>query len=335
MKLIKRIAFLLIALTFWVNGIPASAQVPGYSSAVKTFGDFTNYRPFPTSGAASGVYRNAGPWVQTGAITCSGCRVLNGSSMQFNNAVTVVPGVEGNATQLSYTADASDGSYACGPGMGPGAGFGYVHNVSPGAASGGSGGGHGGIGGAGATGSVLQPGGATYPNELFLPGSSGGASPSGDVTGGGGGFYVESIGPVSFTGAAAVNANAAASTGTFYAGSAGGGIDIRSLGLITVASGATISANGSNGLAGNGGGGGGVINLASAINVTNAGTLSVTGGNGPSGATGGAGGKIVLAVPTGGSPTFGTTVVTGGTGGTSGAVGSATTGVFNGPRLNY
>lgn len=273
---------------------PCFAQGPGYAP-YGNFGDHTNARPCPTSGTLTGTYLTRDNWVQAGAITCNACRLIFGGNSTFNNNVTAVAGVEGNAAPVyGYTADATDSTFTTIMGNGPGRGLGFVNQRSPGTASSQSGAGHGGAGGGGSGGSTPQPGGQTYPLSLYLAGSSGGSSVTPAVSSaGGGGFYVEACGNVTFTSACVIHADATTGSGSNYAGSSGGGVDIRALGNIAINSGAIITANGSNGLVG-GAGGGGIISLMVPPSSTcvNNGTVTAAAGTASGGGSNGSAGSV-------------------------------------------
>lgn len=326
MKLTSKINYILLWLLISLGGLPAFAQsVPSYSPAIQTFGDYTNANPAPTSGTLTGTYRTFGPWVQTGSITCQGCRLYFGSTVTINGAINGVAGLENN---LGGTPGASD--FAGLPGQGPGCGFAPSDTTT--AFDAGGGGGHGGNGGDGGNWasshgwSIYNHGLAYSLNHCQLSGS-GGASGGINGTGAGGaggnggaGIYIEALGNVTITSAANITVNGTggansvtgATNGSGGGGGSGGGVDIRSFGNVTVASGASIAANGANGGNGNsnggggGGGGGGIISLMAGPTgtVSNSGTCTATygtggltglsgGGAGEPGANGSAGTVIV------------------------------------------
>lgn len=298
-----RLISLIVAL--WLVLMPSMAQaqiVPNYTPAIRTFGDYTNWRPCPTSGVLTGTYRTAGNWVQTGPITAIGFRGYFGGTVTFNAAVTVSAGVEGNSAPLQY--GSLTGSFAGVKGNGPGGGGPYIFATVANAPGGG---GHGAAGGnSNATVDLIQAGGIAYDiNNGFLAGSSGGGTGgSGYFSGAGGGsFYVEALGNIVFTSAAAVTATGGAGT-TIGGGGSGGGIDVRSLGNITVASGGTITATGGAAAGGGGGGAGGVIQLMPGPGKTSTvagATITAAGGAGGGGTStaGGAGTVTTSATFTG------------------------------------
>ncbi len=264
----RKLLFLLVAfcLTFGQVG-QAQNVVPSYTKAALTFGDYTNARPMPTSGTLTGVYKTSGNWVQTGPITSNGVRGYFGGSVTFNDTVTCATGVEANSG-----------------GQGP---YGIC------AINSGAGGSHGGLGGT-YPGYPGPPG--AYPYRWQpLPGCGGSPMPpsgGGVIGSGGGSFYVEANGPISLTSFANISVRGADGSTGGGAG-AGGGADFRSMGTISIASGAIINANGGNNTIGGagGGGGGGVVNLQSAKSsgVSNSGTVTASGGTSVGGQAGAAG----------------------------------------------
>lgn len=265
---------LLAILTVLALASPTLAQSSSYSNSTLHFGDQSGWRTFPTTGPATGVYRQGKvPWVQAGPITCNECRVFGGSSFTFNNAVTVVPGVGfKNVSQPAQSATTFRGD----------------------------GGSHVGAGG--------QPSGQTEVSAYSTVAATapewplygeGGWNDNGNVTlggNGGGGFYLETTGKVLLTSTAAFTADGVdgVAQATPSGAGAGGGIDIRTLSTLVVQASATLSAKGGKG--GNGttyagrGGGGGLVNLEALGGVTYAGTTTVTGGATGTGPAGGAGG---------------------------------------------
>lgn len=274
--------------------LPASAQVaPGYTKASMYFGDFSNSRPAPTSGTLTGEYWTRGAWASTGPITCNQCRLHFGSTVTLNNAIT-------GGTDIQTVTPAG---YTLGGGGGLGAG-GAAHNF-PSLGGGGGGGGHGGFGGNGGnySGSALALGGCSYPLETLLSGSAGATGWYGTANGaqggaGGGSLYMEAIGNI-VIGANITYAGGAGGTqagGGGGGGGSGGGIDIRSLGTVTINGGITVSAPGGVGGAGGtfvysggGGGGGGIVHITGST-VTNNGSVTVAGGTGGAGVGGGVNG---------------------------------------------
>lgn len=287
----RRFAFLLLVLLA-VGVLPAQSQVPSFTKAAQTFGDYTNARPAPTSGTLTGVYKTGKAWVQTGSITCNGCRLYFGGNVTINDTFTGTAGVENNAanTQSTYGSWADSSNYASLPGKAPGEGCPQI--VAAGVANEPGGGGHGGAGGDG-TGALTPRGGVPYALDGFIAGSPGGplAISSNISSGSGGaGIYIEAIGTVTFAGTAVVHADGGNSGSTLGAGGSGGGIDVRSLRTVNVDSGAVISADGGDSKDGAGAGGGGIISFRhgpGSLTNTISGGATITAAHGT--ATGGGG----------------------------------------------
>lgn len=237
-----------------------------------------------TTGTITGELWVDGDWTTTGAITCNRCRIHVSGNASIQNAISVSNGTTGTAEIINATAATTGSISANGGGIGGGSGGGAN-------AMGGGGGGNGGIGGNGGSTSAgrIAFGGASYSLENYLGGSNGGNGNdgSGTVEQGGcgaGGFYLEVGGnltinsTVTADGQTGVGANAAFCGG----GGAGGTVDVRVNGNITVSANKTWTANGGTGGGGNsssaggGGGGGGNINVQCNGTLTETGTLTLT-----------------------------------------------------------
>lgn len=253
-------------------------------------------RNAPTSGTIKGEYFHAGDWIQSGNITMEhGCRIRATGSIITNPAFTftVNKGMKGGRGR-------GTGQQSGGHGFGPGGG--QNNGYGPGV-----GGSNGGKSGAVLGGSDGSP---KYSIDDFL-GGSGGAAGGGHSYGvgaettdggdGGGGIYLEAGANISLNtinldgGAAPTSLN---NLGFGSGGGAGGSIDARALGTITVESGGTIflrggNANTSNSQGGSGGSGGN-CRLWAGVAVVQNGTINVSPGTSGTGASASEAGNVEI-----------------------------------------